>query len=98
MTCVKPLCWVTKETKLWWIHIKENLSFHRLHLKLKYSTQFPSSDLSFPPSVPDGKAEKGVPLYAVPDKLKKVASNLIIASYLLSLSGTYVLVGGGAWW
>ena len=44
-------------------------------MKLKYSTQFPSSELSFPAAVPDEKAEElGMPLYAVPDKLKKVVA------------------------
>ena len=57
--------------KIRWIHVQENLSFHRLQLKLKYSTQFQSSELFFPAAVPD---EKGVPLYAVPDKLKKVVA------------------------
>ena len=63
VTCVKPLSLAYRK------HIKENLPFYRLQLKLKSSTQFPPSELSFPTSVVDHKAEA---LYAVPNKLKKV--------------------------
>ena len=53
------------------MYIQKNLSFHRLQLKLKRQ----SSELSLPAAVPDEKpVELGVPLYAVPDKLKKVVA------------------------
>ena len=87
LNIVKPLGQLTKEAniKIRWIHVKENLSFHRLQLKLKYSTQLQSLELSIPAAVPD---EKGVPLYAVPDKLKKVvACNNLFQCSILLLSG-----------